>query len=214
VHQAAYYQHLVRALGCPSGPLVPRLEPPTEARRVGAELLAAAGWDGRAPLVGLAPGAAYGSAKRWPARSFADLASGLARDGVTSVLVGGPGDAAAAKEVARLAGASIGLLNLVGRTDLPALAGVLVHCRALVSNDSGAMHFGAALGVSVTAMFGPTDERATRPLGPGGAREPIVLTHDVWCRPCLLRDCPLTHGCMRGIGVETVSAAVRRALSQ
>ncbi len=45
------------------------------------------------------------------------------------------------------------------------LAGVLAQCRALVSNDSGAMHFGAALGVPLIAMFGPTNERETRPLG-------------------------------------------------
>jgi heptosyltransferase-2 len=103
-------------------------------------------------------------------------------------------------------------MTLIGRTDLPALAGVLVQCRGLVTNDSGAMHFGAALGVRVTAMFGPTDEQVTRPLGRGtSSHEPVVLTHDVWCRPCLLRECPLTHRCMRGIGVDAVLAAVQRA---
>jgi heptosyltransferase-2 len=207
VHQAAYYQHLVRALGCPSGPLEPTLEPTPDARRDGLALLAAAGWDENTSLVALAPGAAYGGAKRWPARSFAELALSLARGRVGSVLVGGPADVAAGEEVSSLAGAST--LNLIGRTDLPALAGVLIRCRALVSNDSGAMHVGAALGVGVTAMFGPTDERATRPLGRAGAREPVVLTHDVWCRPCLLRECPLTHRCMRGISVGAVAASVR-----
>ena len=67
---------------------------------------------------------------------------------------------------------------------------------ALVTNDSGAMHLAAALGVPVTAMFGPTDETATRPLG---ATRTSVLTHAVWCRPCMLRECPLDHRCMRGI---------------
>ena len=63
------------------------------------------------------------------------------------------------------------------------------------------MHLGAALGVRVTALFGPTDERATRPLGRSDAGQPTVITHDVWCRPCLLRECPLTQRCMHGIGV-------------
>ena len=44
-------------------------------------------------------------------------------------------------------------IDLIGRTDLPMLAGVLVHCRALVTNDSGAMHLAAALGRDVTAVF-------------------------------------------------------------
>jgi heptosyltransferase-2 len=88
------------------------------------------------------------------------------------------------------------------------LAGVLSHTRALVTNDSGAMHLGAAVGVSVTAVFGPTDEGATRPLGNAHR----VLLHPVWCRPCMLRECPIDHRCMRGIGVAAVVDAARRTL--
>ena len=93
-------------------------------------------------------------------------------------------------------------------TDLPTLAGILNACRAVVSNDSGAMHLGAALGVRVTAVFGPTDERLTRPAGDGH----IVLTHQVWCRPCMMRECPIDHRCMRGVGVDRVVGAVRQML--
>jgi heptosyltransferase-2 len=70
------------------------------------------------------------------------------------------------------------------------------------------MHLAAALGVRVTALFGPTDDRATFPLGP----DHVVLTHRTWCRPCMLRECPLTHQCMRGIEVGTVLSAARRTL--
>ena len=159
MHQAAYYQHLTRALGFASGPLEPRLEASAEDRRAGSELLVAAGWDQRTPLVALAPGAAYGGAKRWPPESFAAVATALARVGIRTVLVGGPGDARAGEDLeGRTTHIPIPVMTLIGRTDLPALAGVLVQCRGLVTNDSGAMHFGAALGVSVTAMFGPTDD--------------------------------------------------------
>jgi heptosyltransferase-2 len=198
-HQAAYYQHLTTTLGFAPGPLEPRIDVSESACQAGAEMLVAAGWDGCCLLMAIAPGAAYGSAKRWPAESFAELVDRLARKGFRAVLVGSSGDLAAGEEVM-----GTGVINLIGRTDLPALAGVLVNCRGLVSNDSGAMHFGAALGVRVTAMFGPTEERATRPLG---RIEPIVLIHDVWCRPCMLRDCPLDHRCMRGITVDAVFAA-------
>jgi heptosyltransferase-2 len=61
----------------------------------------------------------------------------------------------------------------------------------------------------VTAFFGPTIERETSPLG---RVEPVVLTRDVWCRPCMLRECPLDHRCMRGIGVDAALAAARRSL--
>ena len=69
-------------------------------------------------------------------------------------------------------------------------------------------HLGAALGVRVTAVFGPTDERLTRPAGDGH----IVLTHQVWCRPCMMRECPIDHRCMRGVGVDRVVGAVRQML--
>jgi len=222
LHQVAYYQHLVQALGFPRGPSEPRIDVSASAREAGAKALTAAKWDGRAPLVALAPGAAYGGAKRWPPTSFASLARALAADGVESVMVGSAADARTAREVARAFGSSPpdgarnlqasvdpgALHDLVGKTDLPSLAGVLASCRALVTNDSGAMHLGAAIGVAVTAVFGPTDERATRPLGAAH----VVITAPAWCRPCMLRECPLDHQCMRGIDVRTVAAAARRTL--
>jgi heptosyltransferase-2 len=208
-HQGAYYQHLVRSLGVPSGPLEPRLTVTDTEREGGRILLEGAGWDGRAPLVAMAPGAAFGGAKRWPAEAFAALAADLAGDGVLPVLVGGGADRGTGAEVVSAAGSGTPIASLIGRTDLLALAGVLAHCRALVSNDSGAMHFAAALGVPVTALFGPTDERATHPLGPAPH---VVLTSPVWCRPCLLRECPLDHRCMRGITVEAAARATRRWL--
>jgi len=206
LHQVESYQQLVRALGFASGPIEPRVRVPQEARDAGSRLLTESGWNGRAPLVALAPGAAYGGAKRWPPEYFGELASALAADGVSSVMVGSTADAATATDVARAAGAAGRLHNLVGRTDLSALAGVLTLCRTLVTNDSGAMHLAAAAGVSVTAMFGPTDDAATRPLGEAHA----ILTHPVWCRPCMLRECPLDHRCMRGIDVAAVLASTRR----
>ena len=210
VHQVASYQQLVAALGFANGPAVPRVRVPQEARDTAARLLTAEGWDGHAPLVGLAPGAAYGGAKRWPPVRFGELAAALAADGVSCVMVGSAADAATAAEVARAfpVRGRARLHNLVGRTDLSALAGVLTSCRTLVTNDSGAMHLAAACGVGVTAVFGPTDDTATRPMGEAHA----VLTHAVWCRPCMLRECPLDHQCMRGVDVGAVLASARRTL--
>jgi heptosyltransferase-2 len=108
------------------------------------------------------------------------------------------------------------VFDLVGRTDSPTLAGVLLNCRALVANDSGALHLAAALGVGVSGLFGPTDERTNSPR----SREPqaasperaAVFAHPVWCRPCWLSECPLDHMCMRGIAAADVLAATRRML--
>ena len=208
VHQVEYYQRLVSALGFPNAhrPAQPHIALSKELLETGTRELKGAGWDGREPLVALAPGAAYGGAKRWPSASFAELARALADDGIQTVMVGGRGDLAVARAIEAELGGDV-VLNLMA-TDLPTLAGILAACRALVSNDSGAMHFAAALGVRVTAVFGPTDERVTRPAGD----EHVVLTHPVWCRPCMMRECPIDHRCMRGIGVDRVVGAVRQML--
>jgi heptosyltransferase-2 len=209
VHQAAYYQQLVQALGFASGPLEPAVSL-TPAISLGAkQLLAKHGWDGATPLVAFAPGAAYGSAKRWPAESFAAAVRSFQAEEQGAVIVGSAADRSASHELRRHLGQDGLLLDLVGQTDLPSLAGVLAQCRALVSNDSGAAHLAAALGLPVTVVFGPTDERATHPIG---RREPVILTHEVWCRPCMLRECPLDHRCMRLIDVDRVVTATWRSM--
>jgi heptosyltransferase-2 len=210
LHQIDYYQRLVASLGFANGPSIPRLTLTDTVREVGRQSLLAAGWDGRAPLAAVAPGAAYGSAKRWPSAAFADLVAGLAQDGVTTVVVGAAADRSVANDVRRALAGRATLLDLVDRTDIPGLAGVLVHCRALVANDSGALHLAAALGVNVAAVFGPTDDRLT---SPRGGHKAAILTNDTWCRPCGLRECPLDHACMRGVRAEDVLDAARTLVS-
>jgi heptosyltransferase II len=210
VHQADYYRNLVAALGIANGDRVPRLDVPADVSDGARDLLAAAGWTPGARLLGIAPGAAYGGAKRWPPERFAAVAAELARaHGLVPVLVGSEADRAATcaigaelDKISR-AGQKPAAINLAGRTDVPQLAGVLALCAAFVSNDSGAMHLAAAVGTPVVAMFGPTDERVTAPAAPRAR----VLTADAWCRPCLLRECPLDHRCMNGIDAATVIRA-------
>ena len=209
VHQVEYYRSLVRAFGFPSfQDSEPHVNVDAETKRRGAALLMSHGWTGQTPLVAIAPGAAYGGAKRWPSERFAEVASAVSTQGAQAVMIGSAADATIATAVSRASRAAQLMINLVGKTDLPTLAGVLTACRALVTNDSGAMHFAAAVGLGVTALFGPTRDHETRPFG---ARHD-VLTFPVWCRPCMLRECPLDHRCLRGIDTATVVASVRRSL--
>jgi heptosyltransferase-2 len=217
-HQIEYYRHLMSALGFANGPAEPSLAVPNGARQRAETLLKQAGWSGDTPLVAIAPGAAYGSAKRWPAESFAALVYDLTRDGIDVLTIGSAADRRVAADLERAFRVRYGgerpddrrgrLMDLSGRTDLVTLAGVFTYCRTLVTNDSGAMHLAAAVGTPVTAVFGPTDDRATHPVG--AAHRTII--GDAWCRPCMLRECPIDHRCMRRIAPETVAAAARRAL--
>jgi heptosyltransferase-2 len=207
VHQYAYYLELVRGLGIDAPDAHPRVVPtePTRARaRRTLEQHVPAG----RRLIGFAPGAAYGHAKRWPPARMAELAVRLARErDATCVLVGAAGDQDAGREIESAMPPEVPVVNMIGRTDLRLLIGLLAHCQGFVSNDSGAMHLAAAAGLPVTAIFGPTDERITAPVG-----DHEVLVHQVFCRPCMLRDCPIDHRCMKGITVDSAFDAVTRRL--
>jgi heptosyltransferase-2 len=215
IHQVEYYRALAAGLGMPEGDeaagAAPGIAPSDRAREAAAALFDDAGIP-PGPVVGFGPGAAYGYAKRWPPPSVAAVVRAMSARGVTCVLLGARGDAEAGSEIESALGpgalAPGRLVNLIGRTDVRQLVGVLARCDVFVTNDSGAMHLAAALGRPVVAMFGPTSERATAPRG-GAAR---VLTADVFCRPCMLRECPIDHRCMKRIAPETVIEAIEARL--
>ena len=214
--QAAYYLALVGALGGPDAPLTAALQVADAQRHTASALLRASGWTG-GPLVAFAPGAAYGPAKRWPPDRVAQAAHRLAADlGTTPVFVGARGDVQTIAEVlSRYRTAVPGgaeAIDLGGRTDLLTLAGVFTLCDAVVSNDSGAMHVAAAVGVPVTAIFGPTDERATSPLGHPSGRVATTVVGQARCRPCLLRLCPIDHRCMTSIDPARVARVVGESM--
>ena len=186
MHQVEYYRHLVRALGFANGPPAPHRADTRAPRRWG-RALQQAGWDGRTPLVALAPGAAFGSCETL-------AAAGVCRSGRRTRRRRDrrracrrsrrPGHRV--RRVRQLPAARRSSISSAAPTpDARRRPG---NCRALVANDSGALHLAAALGVSVTAVFGPTDERLTAPRRRDASPEPrarvAVLTHPVWCRPC------------------------------
>jgi heptosyltransferase-2 len=97
---------------------------------------------------------------------------------------------------------------LSGKTSLETLIGVLAESYLMITNDSGPMHIAAALGVPTVAIFGSTDERVTSPCGP----RTRIVKHHVECSPCLLRDCPIDHRCMKGVTAESVCRAARELI--
>jgi heptosyltransferase-2 len=219
-----------RTTGGGALPVLPRLQPPAEAHERARALLARHGLPPGGLLVGLAPGAAYGKAKQWPPARYAQLAVALRdRLGAVSLILGARPDAKTGSGIIsqisaqdlqtrkneRSPAEGPAAVNLTGQTDLPLLVALLTRCRAFVSNDSGAMHAAAAAGVPVTAIFGATDERGTAPLACDAAGIPSheILTSPAWCRPCLLRECPIDHRCMTGIEACRVADAVVRQIA-
>jgi lipopolysaccharide heptosyltransferase II len=170
---------------------------------------AAALLGGPGPWIGLNPGAFFGSAKRWVPERYAAAGERLAREsGARIAIVGGAPERPLGEAIA--AALSVPARVLCGETTLGELVGVLSRLRLLLTNDSGPMHLAAALGVPVVAVFGPTDWRET---GPVGDRHRLVR-EPVPCSPCLLRECPIDHRCMRRVGVERVLGEARALLAE
>jgi heptosyltransferase II len=159
-------------------------------------------------LVGMIPGAAYGTAKRWPEAYYIQLAEKLIKEFQCRILLfGAPSERDITERVASQAGTNV--INLAGRTNLRQLAALLSECRVVVSNDTGAMHVAAAVGTPVVALFGPTNPVTTSP----GGRGHRLLRKPVDCSPCLLRHCPMDHRCMKALIPEEVFPEVAGQLN-
>ena len=169
------------------------------------------------PVIGMCPGA-NGRSRRWPADRFGELATRLASVSRHILVFGGGDDALLTGPVAKRAGERG--IDLGGRTSLVELAGALLSCDLLVTNDTGPMHLAAALGVPVLALEGPADVRQTRPLG---SRVRLVGRFDLPCVPCVKNECPrrgpgyelvdAERECLRLIEVDDVEAAARSMLN-
>ena len=138
-------------------------------------------------VVVFCPGAEYGTAKRWPAAYYAELAETLAHEGRQVWLLGSPKDAASGDEIVRRSGGAC--VNLCGSTKLDEAVDLMSCADLVVSNDSGLMHVAAALDRPMIAIFGSSSPRFTPPLS---ARARVVQL-DLPCSPCFKRECPLQH---------------------
>ena len=158
------------------------------------------------PLIAIAPAAAYGPAKEWPAKNFATVIDVLAaRLGAECVLVGAPSERAKCAEVASLA--TSGALVSAGETSIGELIALLSISSGFVGNDSGCTHIAGALGIPTVAIFGSTNPLRT---GPAGARSRAIW-HHLECSPCLARTCRFGHyNCLHQIepkeALEALSA--------
>ena len=209
-HRMRYYLRLIEALGSVSLPPLPSLTLNGTMGTWASGFLSRHGMTSR-QLIGFNPGATYGEAKSWPTERFAELGRRLIKDHGASILIFGaarPQEKALNDSIAKMIGK--GCLNLSGQTSLVELAALLRHCRLLVTNDTGTMHIAAAVGTRTVAIFGPTDPRATAPLGEGH----VLIREDVSCSPCLKRVCPEDHRCMNLIGVEEVHKKVSVLLAE
>ena len=206
-HLARQYIEIVRALGAPDwdGSLpgfVPPGTPDENRAPIGALC-------GHSQLLVMCPGAAYGTAKRWPALAFRAVAADWIKRGGIVAVVGGKGERATGEEVVQGLNEKK-IINLCGETELDELFWLLKSALVILANDSGVMHLGAATGNYGITVFGPTDYTATGPISPKWS----LLSDQPDCAPCFRHDCPTDHKCMTTVTPELVKQEIQNILSK
>ena len=208
VHQIDYYLEMVKSLGCAPVDHAMHLETfisPAAAQEVADKYLP----DEDRGFIGLAPGAAYGPAKRWLPERFAAVADRLGADlNAQAILFGSRADRETTDEVQKHANRA--MVNLAGTSSLRETIHLISRCRVFVSNDSGLMHVAGALNIPTVAIFGSTNPVTTSPPG----ERTMLVRKPVECSPCLKKICPTDFRCMTSITADDVYEAAHRLLEK
>ena len=164
------------------------------------------------PLLGINPGASYGSAKRWYPQEFAKVASELSSQ-YDVIIFGGPGEKDIAMDIEKLLiekGVS-NYQNLAGNTTIPDLINHISKLDLFITGDSGPMHVAAAFQVPTVAIFGPTkDDETSQWMN----EKSIIVKKNLDCQPCMKRTCPLGHhDCMNLIKAVDVLQSIKNLSS-
>lgn len=200
-HEVDYYLDLLGHFGITGSRTPLRLYVTADEEHLAAERLAQSGVQPHDFVLGINPGASYGSAKRWYPDRFAQVARHLSQTwGAKVVIFGGPGETAIAADIEQNLE---GTVNVAGTTSVREMMALIKRCNFFITNDSGPMHVAAAFSVPLVAIFGSTDHTGTSPYSDNS----VVVRNEVECAPCKLRECPTDHRCMTSVTAKAVITA-------
>lgn len=203
-HQIDYYLRLVESLGFRSVGHTPVLKISREQQEETNHMLNSLGVREAEEIVGISPGATYGSAKQWFPERYGKLAEKIGKDLGSRVLIfGTQEDKKVSAQLAHHSG--IPLIDVTGLTTLAQAMALIARCRLFITNDSGLMHVAAALRTPVVALFGSTNPRKTGPRGEFCR----VISKPLSCAPCMKPECPERRQCMEQISVDEVYGEVK-----
>jgi heptosyltransferase-2 len=204
-HLAQTYKGLLEPLGITLSLTQPALHVSPEEQKAAKDLLRSCDIDiHKQTLIGINPGAAYGSAKCWLPERFKLVTQRLLEQPENIIIYFG--DAAGAPLVHDIClGMPERVINLAGKTNIRELMALIQQCRVFLTNDSGPMHIAAALKTPLVAIFGSTSDVKT---GPSYGLAKVIHKH-VECSPCYKRVCPIDFRCMKRIEVDEVYDAIQ-----
>jgi len=160
-------------------------------------------------LLGINPGASYGSSKRWYPKEFADVASALSTE-YDIIIFGSPSEKDIATDIEKylIEKGTNNYQNLAAKTTIKELIIQISNLDLFITGDSGPMHLAAALQVPTVTIFGPTQDKET---SQWMNEKSIIVKKNLECQPCMKRVCPLNHHkCMKLIEASDVLREVKR----
>lgn len=207
-HLVLTYKALLEPLGIPISKTAPTLYLLEEEKKERDRLFATFGIQEKDFVLGINPGAAYGSAKCWLPDRFQQLTRELLQNLDMKIVFFG--DSIGTPLVDMICSEfTKNVINLAGKTSLRQLAVMIQACDLFLTNDSGPMHIASALGVPLIALFGSTDDITTGPYRGGK-----VIHKHVSCSPCYRRVCPIDFRCMKQISVQEVYDGIQEFLKK
>lgn len=207
-HLVLSYKILLEPLGIPVSDSRPSLYLLEKELGKARDLLAKMGVKKDQIIVGINPGAAYGSAKCWLPERFREVTDKLLENpSITIIYFGDQNTEPLINQICH--GLSERVINLAGLTSIRELCCLIKLCSILLTNDSGPMHIAAAVGTPLVALFGSTNDTATGPYKTG-----IVIHKHVECSPCYKRVCPIDFRCMKRIEAHEVLDHILKVLGQ
>jgi heptosyltransferase II len=214
VHQIYYYLSLIEQLGMKAEYSVPDIYLSLAERLHARNLFGKI----KKPVLGINPGATYGSAKRWFPERFADIANWFIQDtGGSVVIFGSTTEKEIAEEIFRKTypefRTSGSVITMAGETSLRELIALISECDVFLTNDSGPLHIAYAVKTPLVALFGSTDSVLTGPPLELDGNANIVVTPDLSCSPCFERTCGANNmQCMYSITPDEVYYSIKKAL--
>lgn len=129
---------------------------------------------GDAPYWVIAPTSRW-PGKQWPDARYRELVERLLEDESVNrvVLVGSTSERDQCPQTLALAGDRDDVIDLLGKTSVGALLGVIEGAGLVIANDSAALHMAVGCGKPIVALFGPTDVSLVGPFG----QDAQVLQH-------------------------------------
>ncbi len=143
------------------------------------------------------------SRKNWPLENFIRLNILLKKRGMFTTWVLGPAEHFMVNELKKrgLGDKEVHLIH-----DLLDFLDLLKHAAGFIGNDSGLSHLSAFLGIPVISIFGPSDPKRWRPIGPLVK----VVRSEIDCQPCFETEnanCESSE-CLYSILPERVDAEI------